>query len=470
MDSIKDMDTHLILTKDFSPSMHVPAKIFTNASLSPVIFSEHATAPDTSSLTQLSHVCSLPGVVSVCALPDLHGGYGFPIGSVAAFDAQSGIISPGGVGFDINCGVRSLATNLDIDDIDSIKQLLGDALFQQIPSGIGKMTNQSFIDRNEFDYLIAEGAGYLQKKGLIDSCDLIEDNGRMDANPKMAGQCGKERGFNQLASLGSGNHYLEIQSVEHIYDREKANLMGIHKKGQLLMTIHTGSRSLGHKVCEDYMRKINISDNLCYTEINSELGRNYLSAMGCAANYAFANRALISKIADDCFKSLLPRYESSLIYDVCHNIAKREYHCINDTQMEVMIHRKGASRAFAPFHQDIPHKYTSIGQPVLAGGSMGTSSYILTGTERAMKECLGSACHGAGRVLPRSVANKTYTANGIRELLHSQGILLKCASEKGITEEAPGAYKDMDVIAKYCEDVGIAERVCSVKPVLVIKG
>lgn len=407
--------------------------------------------------------------MKVCALPDLHSGYGFPIGSVSAFNLQTGIISPGGVGYDINCGVRSTVTNLTTANIEILKDKLADLLHLKIPSGLRRISNE-YIKSDELNYVVAEGAEYLMKKGIIDSCSLIENGGRMETNIKLLTTSALANGFNQLGSLGSSNHYLEVQAVEKIYNKEKAALMGIHKVNQLLITIHTGSRKLGHKTCENYMEKINIHDNMCYTNVNSDLGKEYLQAMGGAANYAFANRALIARMADDCFKALFPEYESNLIYDVCHNIAKKEYHVIDGENVEVMIHRKGASRAFPPFHADIPEKYMNIGQPVLAGGSMGTSSYILVGTEKGMKECLGSACHGAGRVLPRSVANKTFTVDGIMELLRSKGITLKCESEKGVTEEAPGAYKDMDVIAEYCEDVGIAERVVSVRPVIVIKG
>lgn len=477
MNFIEKNDLNIKINKNFTSNMKLEPKIYVNNSLSEVLFNEYLNNQETSAFNQLAHIATLPGVKAVYGLPDIHSGYGFPIGSVSGFDVNDGIIAPGGIGYDINCGVRSLATNMELKDIENNKEETANLLFDMIPSGmVRKSGMEAYVDKfklADINEMLDSGLEYLVKSKMIDESELefVENNGKMKGNSRLVCQKAKARGLNQIASLGSGNHYLEIQCVEKIYDKEKAALMGINKTDQLIITIHTGSRGLGYNVCEDFLNKIEGPEStLKYLPINSDLGMKYYSAMGSAANYGFCNRALISKITKDAFSNIFKNFEAHLIYDVCHNIGKREYHFVDNEYIELMVHRKGASRAFGPFCHGVPDKYQLIGQPVLAGGSMGTSSYILVGTEGAMKNSLGSSCHGAGRLVGRKLSHETFTVEDVLKDLKNKGIELKCGSTKGIVEEAPGAYKNVEIVAEYCEEVGISNRVCKVKPVIVIKG
>ncbi|KAM0687134.1 hypothetical protein COBT_001634 [Conglomerata obtusa] len=466
--------------------MEVEPLIYVNKDLQEVLLEEHNSS-DSSSLKQLAEIATLPGVKAVCALPDFHLGYGFPIGSVSAFDIQEGIVSPGGVGYDINCGVRSYATNLTKNDIS--QQELADLLYDLIPSGIGsnsqyttsKTSNKNLnkildVKLNDLNSILDNGLKHLVDNKVIsaDELDFVEDRGMMKGDSYLISQKAKGRGLQQFGSLGSGNHYLEIQIVEEIYDKEIANAMNIYEIGQLIITIHCGSRGLGHKVCDDYLQIINklkgVEDDKAFIEIESQIGKEYLLAMGSAANFAYCNRSVIGQIAIEAIKTLKKDVKINLIYDVCHNIAKKESHIINNKSVEVLVHRKGASRSFPPGHKDLPEKYKNIGQPVFVGGSMGTNSYILTGDVLSPTKSLGTACHGAGRIIPRGNCKKHFTYEEIMQDLKDKNILVKCRSEKGIVEEAPGCYKNVDVVVNVCEKEKIAKKIIKVKPFIVVKG
>ncbi|KAM0676472.1 hypothetical protein GVAV_000439 [Gurleya vavrai] len=453
--------------------MLVEPIIYASEPLQKVLFDEYNELKEKSSFNQLAYITTLPGVRSVRGLPDIHNGYGFPIGSVSAFSLQDGIVSPGGVGFDINCGVRSYATNLHKDDIDQNK--LADLLFERIPAGMGN--SKTDFKLQDLNSMLDNGIEHLLKMNLInDDPFLIENLGKMEGNSRLVSQKAKGRCLQQLGSLGSGNHYLEIQFVDEIFDLEAASIMNITKKGQLIITIHTGSRGLGHQVCQDYLQKINkyknndFNDELAYINIQNEIGKDYLKAMGSAANFAFCNRALIGETVIKAIKELYKNAEIKLIYDVCHNIAKIEEHYIDNNLEKVLVHRKGASKAFPPFHSDVPEIYKKIGQPVFVGGSMGTSSFILTGGVESMQKSLGTACHGAGRIVPRSLSTKTFDYKEIMQDLKDRNIIIKCQSQKGIVEEAPGCYKNVDVVVDVCEQEKITKKIVKVKPFIVIKG
>ena len=470
MHSIIQNDNKIVIKTDFLKGMTVAPEIYANRELASVLYKEYENTSKCA-FNQLANIATLPGVKAVCGLPDIHSGYGFPIGSVSGFDVNSGVICPGGVGYDINCGVRSLATNLDINDLVDCKKLLADDLFKTIPSGMSCQSGyKKKFALSDINCMLDCGLEHLAKLNIIDQEDIlfVENNGKMPGFSKLINQKAKARGLNQLASLGSGNHYLEIQYVSKIFNKEKARLMNINKEGQILITVHTGSRALGHVTCQDFIESD--QDIMKGYEINGEMGIKYYQAMCSAANYAFCNRALITELSKNVFGDKFTHFESSLIYDVCHNIAKKEHHIIDNEKLELLVHRKGASRAFGPFSADLPEKYANIGQPILAGGSMGTSSYILLGTEKAMQMTLGSSCHGSGRLLSRNISHDTFTAENILEDLQRQGIELRCGSERGIVEEAPGSYKDIDIVADYCQEIGISEKICQVKPVIVIKG
>ncbi|KAM0679167.1 hypothetical protein BDAP_000033 [Binucleata daphniae] len=484
------------IKKNFMKNMQVPVKIYASKPLQDVLFDEHETLQNDSSFAQLAYIATLPNIKAVYGLPDLHQGYGFPIGSVAAFDLD-GIISPEGVGFDINCGVRCYSTNLTADELESKKEKLAELLYDAIPVGIGPNTHTN-ITLQDLNSILDKGINHFVENGLCNAeeTDLIESNGSMPGNSKLVSQKAKGKGLTQISSLGSGNHYLEVQYVDEIYDDKAADAMNITKKGQIVFMIHTGSRGLGHQVGTDYIDKINkekirnynnfdeaknldkknneqINDNesgLAFIEYKSKIGQEYYTAMCSAANFAFCNRFLIGNTVNKIFASVFDNYKSNLIYDVCHNIAKIEKHIINDNEIDVIVHRKGASRSFPPYHSETPKKYHEHGQPVFIGGSMGTCSYILTGQKDAMTKSLGTACHGAGRIVPRGKAHKLFTYENIIKELTEKGIVVKCKSEKGLIEEAPDCYKDVHIVVDVCEKENIAKKVVRVKPLIVIKG
>ncbi len=434
------------------------------------------------SLTQTANVATLDGIVGPSlALPDIHQGYGFPIGGVAAFDLEKGIVSPGGVGFDINCGVRLLTTGLETEEVKPKLKEIIDKLFFAIPSGVGSK-GQIRISMEELDEVLKKGVLWALEKGYAKEEDLehIESKGCLkEADASKVSFHAKKRGMPQLGSLGSGNHFLEIQNVEQIFDKEIANRLGI-KENQIVIMIHTGSRGLGHQVATDYisvmraaMRKYNIrvpDIQLACAPINSKEGQDYIKAMSAAANYAWCNRQLITHWAREVFKEIFPEAQLKLVYDVAHNIAKFETHHFKGKEIKVLVHRKGATRAFPPGHPEIPSDYKEIGQPVLIPGDMGRASYILVGTSKAMEEVWGSTCHGSGRAMSRAAAKRQTTFEKASAWLKEHGIIVKCASETGITEEMPEAYKNVDEVVEVVAGAQIAKKIARMRPLGVVKG
>ncbi|WP_296878481.1 RtcB family protein [uncultured Methanobrevibacter sp.] len=435
---------------------------------------------------QIVNVACLPGVQKYSiGLPDIHFGYGFPIGGVAAFSLRTGIVSPGGVGFDINCGVRLIKSNLTVEDIEEHIDELTEKLFENIPSGVGSK-GKIRLEEGEIDKVLDFGAEWAVENGYGWSEDLevLEENGRMvDADSSVVSDKAKKRGIPQLGSLGSGNHFLEIQVVDEIYNEEVAEVYGL-SKGMIVIMIHTGSRGCGHQICSDYLRimdkayknyKINIADRqLACAPLDSKEAQNYIMAMSAAANYAWANRQMITHWVRETFEDVLGKsakdMEMNILYDVAHNIAKMENHKVYNREEDLLVHRKGATRAFGPGNEEVPEKYRDVGQPVLIPGTMGTASYVLHGTEVAMEETFGSTAHGAGRVLSRSQAKKDYSADEITEDMENRGIKIKASSKHVIAEEAPGAYKDVDSVVRVSDSTGIAKLVARVKPLAVTKG
>ena len=438
-------------------------------------------------LEQVCNVATLPGIVGPSmAMPDIHWGYGFHIGGVAAFDVDEGVVSPGGVGYDINCGVRLLRSNLGADEIRRDLGRLADALFINVPSGVGSHRSDFKLSINEEKRVLSKGAAWAVQQGFGDATDLerIEGHGVIaGANPDMVSERALERGRAQLGTLGSGNHFLEIQKVEKVYDAEAADVLGLHP-GQVTVSIHTGSRGFGYQVCDDYLkvmlkaaRKYGITlpdRQLCCAPLQSEEGRNYLAAMACAANFAFANRQMITAWVRETFEQVLGKGPADLqlgvIYDVCHNIAKWENHTVNGKQRRLCVHRKGATRAFPPGHREIPAAYRKIGQPVLIPGDMGRYSYVLTGTTGGYDETFGSTCHGAGRVMSRHAAKKAARGHDIIGELAQCGILVRAAGRATVAEEMPAAYKDVAEVVDVVQQAGIGKVVARLVPMAVIKG
>ncbi len=460
--------------------MRVPARIFADD-----ILLQKMRGDET--LTQAANVAQLPGIYKYSiVLPDGHQGYGFPIGGVAAFDANEGIISPGGVGYDINCGVRIVRTNLRENDVRPILKELTTTLFNYVPSGLGSRAQLKLSDR-ELNHVLEEGVNWAIKNGYgwSEDPEFIEEKGAMEgADATKVSQRAKDRGRSQLGTLGSGNHFLEVQKVDKIYDHKIAKIMGIEEEGQIVVMIHTGSRGLGHQVCSDYLkvmeiavRKYNVprpDRELVSVPVTSKEAEDYFSAMKAAANFAWTNRQLITHWVRQAFEKVLKRSAEDLdmhiIYDVAHNIAKLEEHKVNGYRRKVYVHRKGATRAFPSGHPLIPSKYKEIGQPVLIPGSMGTASYILVGTETAMEITFGSSPHGAGRVLSRAAAKREYKGSVVKSQLENRGIVIRAASLAVVAEEAPGAYKDVDRVAEVADAVGMAKKVVRMIPLSVVKG
>ena len=435
---------------------------------------------------QIANVACLPGVFRYSiAMPDIHFGYGFPIGGVAAFNMRNGVVSPGGVGFDINCGVRLIKSNLRQEDIEDHLDELVNALFKNIPSGVGSKGKVK-LSREDIDNVLDYGAEWAVENGYgwDEDLEVLEENGRIkSADSSKVSSKAKKRGIPQLGSLGSGNHFLEIQVVDEVYNENVAEVYGL-EKGMIVIMVHTGSRGCGHQVCSDYLRvmdkayknyKIDIADRqLACAPIDSKEAQNYLKAMYAAANYAWANRQMITHWIRESFEDVLGKsardMDMQIVYDVAHNIAKEETHDFKGNDIDVLVHRKGATRAFGPGREEVPLKYREVGQPVLIPGTMGTASYVLHGTQTAMEETFGSTAHGAGRVLSRSKAKKDYNPDDIVNSMESNGIKLKATSKNVIAEEAPGAYKDVDSVVRVSDSTGIAKLVCKVKPLAVTKG
>ena len=439
------------------------------------------------SLIQVANVACLPGIVgSSLAMPDIHWGYGFPIGGVAAFDFVDGVVSPGGVGYDINCGVRLVLSQLSRSDIEDKMDVLVDTLFVNIPSGVGSHRKDLKLNREKEKRVLQRGAGWAVEQGYGTEEDLehIEERGCIpDADPQFVSQKALERGKNQLGTLGSGNHFVEIGFVSEIYNYELAGSFGIEEE-QVTIIIHTGSRGLGHQVCDDYIKvMLRASDKygielpdrqLCCAPVDSEEGRQYLAAMACAANYAFANRQIITHWVGETMEQVLRMgpndLQLDLIYDVCHNIAKIEEYQIEGEKKRLCVHRKGATRAFPPNHPDVSEDYRVTGQPVLIPGDMGRYSYILVGTERALDETFGSTCHGAGRVMSRHKAKKAAKGRAIIRELKDRGITVRSAGRSTVMEEISDAYKDVTDVVEVVHNAGISLKVAKLRPMGVIKG
>ncbi len=432
---------------------------------------------------QLCNVAALPGIVSAAyAMPDAHWGYGFPIGGVAAFDAaRGGVVSAGGVGFDISCGVRTLLTGVGAAQIERVKEPLADALYGSVPVGVGS-TGDITLSGEEMDAMLSGGARWAVARGYGTAHDLerIEDGGCADgARPDCVSDKAKKRQQREMGTLGSGNHYLEVQAVEEIFDPAAAAAFGL-VRGDAIVSIHCGSRGLGHQIGTDYLRDMLAAATeagtrlpereLACAPIESDLGRRYLGAMRAGINCALANRQIITHLARAVFARLLPKTELGLMFDVSHNTCKAERHSIDGEQRLVHVHRKGATRAFGPGACDLPAALAEAGQPVLIGGSMGTASYVLVGTAESESRAFGSACHGAGRRLSRHAAVKRWKGRQVVDSLAKKGILIRSPSSRGVAEEAPGAYKDATAVVLAAETAGLARRVARLRPMVCIKG
>ncbi len=435
------------------------------------------------SLEQVINVAALPGIVGPSlAMPDIHQGYGFPIGGVAATDYEHGVVSPGGVGFDINCGVRMLTTTLTEADVRPRLRELVDQAFRDVPCGAGT-SGPVKINEKQLVEVLARGAPWMVENGYGEPRDteFAEERGGMeDADPAHVSARARQRGLPQLGTLGSGNHFLEIQYVERIHHQEAARAMRL-ETGQVVVLLHCGSRGLGHQVCTDFLAGmgaamkrygIELPDRqLACVPIGSPEGKSYLAAMRAAANFAWANRQAILHFLRGSFRQVFgAEARLSTLYDVCHNIAKKERHLVEGRKVDVLVHRKGATRAFPPGHREIPAEYRNVGQPVLVPGSMGTASWILVGAPGAMQETFGSVCHGAGRLLSRTAARKGRDARQVQKNLEERGILVRSESRDGILEEVPEAYKDVDEVIEVVERAGLARKVARLRPMGVIKG
>ncbi|MBS3084468.1 RtcB family protein [Candidatus Pacearchaeota archaeon] len=433
-------------------------------------------------IEQVKNVAKLPGIVrESIALPDCHQGYGFCIGGVAAFDLKKGVICPGGIGYDINCSVRLLKTNLKKEDILKKQKEVLETLYKKIPSGVGHGSPFQ-ISYKELDKLLDRGAKYMIEKGYGIPEDYLysEEEGCMkNADSQKISKRAKQRGIGQIGTIGAGNHFLEVQSVEEIYDKKTAEVYGL-SKGQIVVMIHCGSRGLGHQVASDYIKLMedkygikNLPDReLINAPINSELGKDYFSAMGAAANFAFANKQLITYWVREALTNLFyeKKVKVEVLYDVCHNIAKIEEYFVGGRKVKVCVHRKGATRAFGKGRIEIPEKYRSVGQPVLIPGSMGTASYVMVGRKKSEELTFGSSVHGAGRLMSRSHAVKNLNGEKIKKDLKKIGVEVGVGSLRGLTEEAPEVYKDIDEVVRVVDSLGISQKVARMKPLIVIKG
>jgi tRNA-splicing ligase RtcB len=465
--------------QSFRPDMRVPAHFYADDDIV-------TKALEDRSLEQLVNTATLPGVVGqAMAMPDIHQGYGFPIGGVVATRLPDGVISPGGVGYDINCGIRALGTHLNIEDVRPHLARLTDALYRHLPSGVG-VKGSLHVNKSELDEVLRDGSKWALREGFARAADVehTEEGGRMaGADPAVVSRSAKERGLEQVGTLGSGNHFVEIDVVTEIFDAPAADAFGL-RRGQAVVQIHCGSRGLGHQVATDSIEQFQKASKrfgyelpdrqLVCAPLNSPEGESYLAAMNCAANYAWANRQVLTYHAREAFEEVLggkvSNWDLFLIYDVAHNMAKIESHEVDGRPTRVCVHRKGATRAFGPGHPDIPADYRVVGQPVLVPGSMGTASYILVGTAASMARTFGSCCHGAGRVMSRAEAKRQVRGEKLRDELEHDGIVLRTGSLGGLAEEAPQAYKDVDQVVTVVEAAGLARIVARLKPVAVVKG
>lgn len=438
-------------------------------------------------LQQVENVATLPGIVgSSFAMPDIHWGYGFPIGGVAAFDAEKGVVSPGGVGYDINCGVRLLKTKIPFTDVKDKVRDLTEALFANIPTGVGSHHKGFHFSHEDYQGILKKGARWAVEQGFGQKEDLnyIEEGGSLPgANPDRVSTRARERGHGQLGTLGSGNHFVEVGVVEEVYDEATAHTLGL-AKDLVTVIVHTGSRGLGHQVCSDHLDTmlkaaskyhITLPDRqLCCAPVNSPEAKEYLEAMASAANFAFANRQMVTHYVRQAFEKIFHNsYEAmgiEVVYDVCHNIAKFEEHQVGGHSKRVLVHRKGATRSFPAKHPLVPQAYREVGQPVLIPGDMGRYSYVLIGTQKALERTFGSTCHGAGRLMSRHKAKRSTRGRNVEKELLEKGIYVHGASWRTIAEEVPWAYKDVADVVAAVEGAGLSKKVVRLRPVGVIKG
>jgi len=478
-DLIRISDFEWEIPKSFRQDMRVPVRIFATSKLLEKVMQDR-------SLEQAVNAATLPGLVGqVVVMPDMHQGYGFPIGGVAATRYPEGVISPGGIGYDINCGVRLMASQIEYEAVKHLIDDLALSLDYHCPSGVGGKGAVRLSDI-ELERVCRQGSHWAQAQGYATETDVrrTEETGRLDgADPSKVSKRAKERGRPQLGSLGAGNHFIEVDFVEKIYNPGAAQVMGL-VEGNLAVQIHCGSRGFGHQICSDYVKEfqgavhrynIQLPDReLVCAPLDSPEGSNYLAAMRCAANYAFANRQILAHKARQAFEQVLAGdskdWHLSQVYDIAHNMGKIEKHIIDGKEMKVCVHRKGATRAFGPGAPGLPAEYRSIGQPVMVPGSMGTASWVLVGTEESMLRSFGSSCHGAGRVMSRSKAKKTVRGDKLRQELEAEGISIRAGSMAGLAEEAPQAYKDVDAVVDTVVGAHIARKVARLLPVAVIKG
>ncbi len=459
--------------------MRVPAVLFASERLLQNIRADP-------SLVQLANVATLPGIQGqALAMPDIHFGYGFPVGGVAAFDLVEGVVSPGGIGYDINCGVRLIRTSLEVDELRPQMVRLLDALYRYVPSGVGSRGPLQ-LKPAEVDEVLAGGARWVVARGYGRPEDLLfqEEDGRLDvARPEFVSESARQRGLKQLGTLGSGNHFLEIQVVDRILFPEFAEALGL-RAGEVAVMLHCGSRGLGHQVATDYISLMDqyrarertqlVDRQLSCAPIESDEGQRYLAAMAAAANFGWANRQLITHGIRRAFREVLGRPEAeldlSVVYDISHNMAKIEEHPLGEGRRRLLVHRKGATRAFPAGREEVPAAYRPFGQPVLIPGDMGTSSYVLAGLPTSIPLSFGSSCHGAGRLLSRHAAVRRFRYDDVTRHLKEQGILVRSASREGVTEEAPGAYKDVEEVVRVAEGAGLTRRVARMVPLGVVKG
>ncbi len=468
------------IPRSYKPQMRTNGIIFADNRMLPHIKADNA--PD-----QVANVATMPGIVgSSLAMPDIHWGYGFPVGGVAAFDVNEGVISPGGIGYDINCGVRLIKSNLEEKDVrPRIKEIIN-ALFSNVPSGVGS-EGKVRLEKGDLSRVMREGVNWAIEKGYgwREDIERIEAKGCLpDADPSLVSQKAISRGVPQIGSLGAGNHFLEVQRVDKLYSPEIGKAIGIDHEGQVTIMIHTGSRGFGHQIATDYIAEheravrkynINLPDlQLACAPINSKEGQNYWKAMCCAANFAWTNRQMIVHWVRQSLEKVFNRDSDSMglkvVYDVCHNIGKIEDHRVDGGRRKVVVHRKGATRAFPPGHAETPQMYKDVGQPVLIPGDMGSCSFVLVGLQGAMDRSFGSSCHGAGRAMSRAAATRKYRVADVERSLGEKGITIKAASKRGIVEEAPGAYKNVEDVVRVAEGAGLTKIVARLVPIGVVKG
>jgi tRNA-splicing ligase RtcB len=456
-------------------AMHVPGIIYATEALMREM--------DHKVYEQVVNVATLRGIVKASyAMPDAHWGYGFPIGGVAAFDPdEGGVVSAGGVGFDISCGVRCLHTGLTVEDVMPVQRALADILYHKIPAGVGS-TGAIHLNEEQMDAMLSGGAKWAVEKGWGTAADLerIEEHGQMKhAKPANVSSHAKKRQRDEMGTLGSGNHYLEVQKVARIFDAETAQVFGL-KEDDVVVSIHCGSRGLGHQIGTDFLRMMAIAAGqygivlpdreLACAPINSPVGEEYLGAMRAAINCALANRQIITHLVREAFAHIIPKARLPLLYDVSHNTCKIEEHAIDGKTQKLYVHRKGATRAFGPGHPDVPPALRSVGQPVLIGGSMGTGSYVLVGTQAGEARSFASACHGAGRAMSRHQAYRTWKGRQVVDELAARGIIIRSPSSRGVAEEAPGAYKDVAAVVDAADIAGLARKVARLEPLVCVKG